>query len=227
MPRFLLLVCCVLAGAAPLAAQVGHEPRESPYRELPNATGISALGAYFDGGGGTVGVGPHDGWMYGARFQVRSNRSLSLGVGVLFGDLQRRLLDPKAPAGERDKGMVQESMIIPEAVITMNLTGGKTWHRMAPYLGFGAGAAIGGNTPADSSGYDFGTKFSFAPFAGLRIHPIPSLAIRGEIRGNLWKLSYPISYRTTADDGTVIIADGAVSEWQMSPVYVFGLSFYF
>jgi hypothetical protein len=47
------------------------------------------------------------------------------------------------------------------------------------------------------------------------------------MRGNLWKLSYPISYRTTVGDGTVIIADGAVSEWVMQPVYVFGLSYYF
>jgi opacity protein-like surface antigen len=226
MPRFLTLVL-LLAGAAPLAAQVGYEPHDSPFRELPHATGVTLLAGYFDGGGGSVGVGPHDGWMYGARFQVRSNRSLSIGAGVLFGDLQRRLLDPNAPAGERDKGMVTESMIIPEAVITMNLTGGKTWHRLAPYLGFGVGAAIGGNTPADTSGYDFGTKFSFAPFAGLRLHPVPNIAIRGEIRGNLWKLSYPISYRTTNDDGDIIIADGAVTEWVMAPVYLFGASFFF
>jgi hypothetical protein len=223
LPTLLLL----LVGTAPLAAQVGYEPRESPYRELPHATGVTPIAGYFDGGGGTVGVGPHDGWMYGVRVQVRSNRSLSIGAGVLYGNLQRRLLDPRAPAGERDKGMVEESMVIPEAVVTMNLTGGKSWYRMAPYLGFGVGAAIGGNTPADTSGYDFGTKFSFAPFAGLRFHPSARFAIRGEIRGNLWKLSYPISYRTTNDDGDIIIADGAVSEWMMSPVYLFGLSFYF
>lgn len=226
MPRFLTLVL-LLAGAAPLAAQVGYEPRDSPFRELPHANGVTLLAGYFDGGGGTAGVGPHDGWMYGARFQVRANRSLSIGAGVLYGDLQRRLLDPSAPAGERDKGMVTESMVIPEAVITMNLTGGKTWRRLAPFLGFGVGAAIGGSTPADTSGYEFGTKFSFAPFAGLRFHPVPSLAIRGEIRGNLWKLSYPLSYRTTTPDGDVIIADGAVSEWVMAPVYVFGLSYFF
>ena len=226
MPRILLLVLS-LAGATPLAAQVGYEPRDSPYRDLPHATGISALGAYFDGGGGSVGVGPHDGWLYGGRFQIRSNRSLSLGASVLYGNLQRRLLDPSAPAGERDKGLVDESMIITEAVIHMNLTGAKSWHRMAPFLGFGVGAAFGGNTPADSSGYEFGTKFSFAPFVGLRFYPTSRLALRGEMRGNLWKLSYPISYRTTTDDGTVIIADGAVSEWVMQPVYVFGLSYYF
>jgi len=225
MPRLLCLL--LLLAATPLAAQVGHEPSASPYRELAGSNGASALAGYFGGGGGSLGVGPHDGWMYGGRFQVKANRPLSIGLGVLYGTLQRRVLDPRAPAAERDKGLVDQSVIIPEAVITMNLTGGKTWHRVAPFLGFGVGAAIGDNTPSDSSGYKFGTRFSFAPFAGVRFAPTPRVALRGEIRGNLWKLSYPISYRSTNDNGDVIIVDGTVGEWVMSEFFIFGLSFYF
>lgn len=227
MRRLLAFLALASATAAPLAAQVGHAPENSPYRELPYATGISALAGWFGGGGGSLGVGPHDGWMYGGRAQVRANRALSIGVGVMYGTLQRRVLDPKAPAGERDKGLVDQSLLLPEAVITMNLTGGKSWHRLAPFLGFGIGAAIGGDTPEDTSGYDFGTKFSFAPFAGVRFMPSPRLALRGEVRGNLWKLSYPISYRTTNDQGDVIIADGTVGEWVMSEFFLFGFSVYF
>lgn len=225
MRRFLSLF--LLLAAAPLAAQVGHDPASSPYRELAGSNGVSALAGWFGGGGGSLGVGPHDGWMYGGRFQVKANRPISLGVGVMYGNLQRRVLDPKAPVDERDKGLVDQSVIIPEAVITMNLTGGKTWHRLSPFLGFGVGAAIGSSTPSDSSGYKFGTRFSFAPFAGLRFAPTPRVALRGEVRGNLWKLSYPISYRTTNDNGDVIIADGSVGEWVMSEFFIFGLSFYF
>jgi hypothetical protein len=51
--------------------------------------------------------------------------------------------------------------------------------------------------------------------------------VRGELRGNLWKLSYPVSYRTTTPGGTPILVSGEVAEWVMSPVYVFGLSYYF
>jgi opacity protein-like surface antigen len=226
MPRFLMLVLLV-AGASPLAAQVGYEPSQSPYRELPHANGASLLAGYFDGGGGSLRVGPHDGWMYGARFQVRSNRAISIGVGVMYGTLKRTVLDPTAPVGERDLGEVDQTLWIPEAVITMNLTGGKSFRRLAPFLGFGVGAALGSDTPLDTSGYEFGTKFSFAPFLGLRFMPTPRLAVRGELRGNLWKLSYPVSYRTSTATGTTVIITGEVAEWVMSPMYVFGLSYYF
>ncbi len=226
MPRFLMLVLLV-AGASPLAAQVGYEPSQSPYRELPHANGASLLAGYFDGGGGSLRVGPHDGWMYGARFQVRSNRAISIGVGVMYGTLKRTVLDPTAPVGERDLGEVDQTLWIPEAVITMNLTGGKSFRRLAPFLGFGVGAALGSDTPLDTSGYEFGTKFSFAPFLGLRFIPSPRLAVRGELRGNLWKLSYPVSYRTSSATGTTVIITGEVAEWVMSPMYVFGLSYYF
>jgi opacity protein-like surface antigen len=226
MPRFLLLVL-LLAGAAPLRAQVGHEPDKSPYRELPHANGVSLLAGYFDGGGGSLNVGPHDGWMYGARFQVRSNKAISLGVGVMYGTLKRTVLDPSKPVGERDLGEVDQTVWIPEAVITMNLTGGKSYRRFAPFLGFGVGAAFASDTPLDTSGYAFGTKFAFAPFLGLRFAPSSRLSIRGELRGNLWKLSYPVSYRTTTPGGSTVIISAEVAEWVMSPVYVTGLSYYF
>ena len=73
--RRLLLPFLVLA-AGPLAAQVGHDPAGSPYREMPYATAVSGLAGWFGGGGGSLEVGPHDGWMYGGRFQVRANRAL-------------------------------------------------------------------------------------------------------------------------------------------------------
>jgi hypothetical protein len=47
------------------------------------------------------------------------------------------------------------------------------------------------------------------------------------LRGNLWKLSYPVSYRTSTATGTTVIITGEVAEWVMSPMYVFGLSYYF
>jgi opacity protein-like surface antigen len=225
MRSFPLLL--LLAFASPLAAQVGYEPSESPYRELPHANGATLLAGYFDGGGGSLNVGPHDGWMYGARFQVRSNRSISLGVGVMYGTLTRTVLDPSKPVGERNLGEVDQTLWIPEAVVTMNLTGGKSFHRLAPFVGFGVGVAFGSDTPLDTSGYEFGTKFSFAPFLGLRFVPTPRLAVRGELRGNLWKLSYPVSYRTSTPGGSDVIVSGVVAEWVMSPMYVFGLSYYF
>jgi hypothetical protein len=223
----LLARLLLLAAAPSVAAQVGNDPAHSPYRSQDQSLAISAMAGYMGGGGGSLGVGPHDGWMYGGRFQVRSNRAITLGASLMYGNMTRKVLDPDAPVGERDKGDFDQSIWMPQAIITLNVTGNKTWHRLAPFLGFAAGAAFGSSTPADSSGYEFGTKFAFAPFAGLRITPTSRIALRGEIQGNLWKLSYPVSFRRQNATGDVIIIDGTAAEWVMSPFYVFGLVVFF
>jgi hypothetical protein len=190
---------------------------------------------YFDGSGGKYEVGPHDGWMYGARFQFRANQSVSFGAGVSYGVLQRRWLDPFVAVEDRDKGLVDQGLLIAEALLQLNITGGKTWKRMAPFIGFSAGAAFAEQVPAaDTSGYDFGVRFNFAPFAGVRIALTKRLSVRLEARSNVWKIPYPDSYREEPpeDPGTpefpnAIVKDGATGEWALSGWYIVGVSFFF
>ena len=56
------------------------------------------------------------------------------------------------------------------------------------------GLAIGSRIGADTSRYNFGTKFTYAPEAGLRWYP--SKRLSAEIAGRflVYHLSYPDSY---------------------------------
>lgn len=223
-----------LVAASPLAAQVGHDPASSPYRELPYGNAISAHVGYFDGSGGDLEVGPHDGPVVGARFQLRNTRFLALGVGLSYAQLERRILDPFVEVENRDKGVVGQDVWMLEGIIQGNLTGAKSWHRLAPFAGFGAGAAFGSDTPADTSGYDFGTKFQFTPFLGVRWAPSPRLTARVEVRANVWKLSFPDSYSDeppldpgTPDAPNAILTDGSIAEWTLSPWYLVGVTWNF
>lgn len=231
----LRLATLALVVAAPVAAQVGIDPARSPFREQPYPFAVTPTVGYFGGSGGKYEVGPHDGIMYGARFQFRANKSTSFGAGVSYGTLTRRWLDPFVSLDERDKGDVDQGVLIAEAMLQLNLTGGKTWRRMSPFLGFSAGAAFADQTPAaDTSGYDFGVRFNFAPFIGLRLAPTSRLSIRLEARSNVWKIPYPDSFREEppAEPGTpefpnAIVKDGSTGEWSLSGWYIVGVSFFF
>jgi hypothetical protein len=211
----LALVCPMTA-----VAQVGHPPQSSPYHDIHKGSSITFIGGYFMGDGGRAGVGPRDGYTFGARFDFHAARPLEFGLGVEYGALQRNIVDPTQPPGERVSGPVDQNVTFIEGLVTFNITGGKTWHGLAPFVSLIGGAAIGSSTPADRSGYNFGTKGFFAPTAGFRFFLGDRLHLRGEARGNFWKLSYPPSFGA----GTVPVTLDA-SEWNLSPWFGFGLGF--
>src|SRR3954464_4973323 len=111
------------------AAQVGHSPQSSPYRDIRKGHTFTAIGGYFGGDGGTVGIGPHDGPLYGARYDIRTGGTLQLGFGVTYGDLQRFIVNPYVPEAERRTGPVKQSVTFAEVALQFNITGGKSWHR--------------------------------------------------------------------------------------------------
>ena len=219
--RLALLLLLVIP-AAPAVAQVGHEPSKSPYRDIVGDQNITAYASYFDGSGGTLGIGVHDGWMYGIRYQLRANRFISFGFGLSYGpDLERNVIDPFAEPGSRVTGPVQIEVWLPEALLQFNFTANKSWHRIAPYAGIGLGAGFSSTVASDTL-YRSSVRFVFTPYAGTRIYLANALAIRLEARMPLYKISYPNQYY---DGFEPIIGTGG--EWIASGWFLAGLSFNF
>ena len=218
-----LLSVALLAASPPLHAQqgVGTPPSKSPFRDLVYGHNASVFGSYLDGGGGKLGLGPQNAWMYGARYQLRANKFISLGLEVASGVGTRNHIEPDDPDGNFFKGQVDQRVTTIQGLLQLNLTANKTWHRLAPYGGLGFGAAFGSDVPEDTSGYDFGTKFVITPYGGVRIMPTPRFGILAEARAPFWKLSYPATLRDPDDPAAATIV---VSEWVVSGWYLFGIT---
>ena len=108
------------------------------------------------------------------------------------------------------------------------MTGRKTWHGFAPYLGGALGLALSGGGPPEPNGYTFGNKLAFVPGAGLRWYPTRSVSVRTDLRLVLWKLSYPLDYRQPALDGSrVLPLDASLTEWTAHPWVTIGLGWTF
>jgi hypothetical protein len=227
----ILLVFLFFASAVPAVyAQVGHPPRSSPYRDIRKGHTFTVLGGYFSGDGGQFNIGPHDGAVFGVRYDVRTGGTIQLGLGIAHGNLKRFIVDPFVPLASRKTGPVRQSVTFADVTIQFNLTGGKSWHRIAPFVAAGAGLALAGDTPADTSLYDFGRKFYFTPGAGVRVFLSDRIHLRAEAKATFWKLNYPATLESApvaAPTTPAVITDGKLTEWTSSRWLQIGLGYSF
>jgi hypothetical protein len=207
-----LTVTLALALLAPgsLLAQVGHPPGKSPYRDIRKGHTFTPFAAFFAGDGGRFGVAPHDGWVYGFRYDIRTGSTVQMGLLLGHGQMERLILDSLVAVEGAVTRTVNQSTTFVEADLQLNLTGGKTWNRLAPFIGAGIGLAWAENIPADRGVFDLGTRFTFVPHAGFRLFVTDRFHLRGDARVMFWKLNYPAS-----------------SEWDTSGWYQAGLGFGF
>lgn len=233
--RTRVLLVALLAGLASTArAQVGHAPGHSPYSEIRKGHSLTFLFGHLGGGGGRFGIAPHSGNSYGIRYDVRAGSAVQIGLGFARADLERLIVDPDAVVENRTSGPVQQTVSFAEANVLLNLTGGKSWHRIAPFVGSAIGLTFPSGTPQDTSGFKFGKRFYLAPGIGTRIFLTHSLHLRAEARATFWKIKYPASFEDepandpgTTDDPHAVISDGRISEWVATPWLQIGLGYNF
>lgn len=222
--RHALLLLFVLAAATPAFAQVGHPPDQSPYRDIPKKLSLTALGGYIGGSGGTLGLGPHDGPVYGGRFGIAVSGPLELSLSVEHADLQGRLvyrgLDGKLALG----GNIPSPVWMFETDVQYTITGAKTWHHLAPYIGGGIGYAWRTSSTVSGDAFDFGGRFYWAPYAGTRIYVNSRSFLRAEIRGAFWRLAYPPPYY---EDINGILQSYAINNYLSNVWYQFGVGYSF
>jgi hypothetical protein len=162
-------------------------------------------------------------------------RGLRLGLGVAHGSLERFIVNPFVRLANRRTGPVSQSVTFAEIDVQLNVTGGKTWNRLAPFLGAGAGIAFASGTPADTSQYEFGNKFYLVPHAGVRVFLSDRLHLRAEARATFWKLNYPTTFQQEPveepgpqENPNAVIPPGEnLSEWATSSWLQAGVGYSF
>jgi hypothetical protein len=229
-----LLTALTFTAAASLAAQAGHPPDRTPYADLPFGNSVTLLGGYIHGDGGDIGVGPHDGPFVGVRYDLRVSGPVQFGFTAASAQLQRLITDPDDSVATRVSGPVDQSVFMGEGAIQFNLAGAKTWKGFGPFLGGGIGFAIGDETPQDTTGYKFGTKFFFVPFVGTRYFVNQHLHLRAEVRWPFWEISYPATYADEPEeepgefpDSNALRPNADLDEWTSSITLQFGLGYSF
>ena len=209
--------------------QVGHEPSHSPYHDIRRGgVGVITFG-YLGGSRGGPGVGISDGPTGGLRYEVAFGNALGASLGIAYAQTTRFVVDPTKDSLSRRSGSFDTDVVLADVALQLALTGRKTWHGFAPYVGGAFGVALGGGSPPDPSGYDFGTKLTVAPGAGLRWYPARRVSVRTDFRLVLWRLNYPLGYKqpSTIDGSRVLPLEAPLTEWTAHPWITIGLGWTF
>src|SRR5438309_904868 len=136
-----VLAVVFLAALPPyrLTAQVGHEPAESPFRDIVSHQHVYFQVGEFFGNRAKPGVGAQGGPTFGVRFRNRLSGPLDLMVGATLIKSKRLVIDPTKPDSIRRVGTIDDNLLSTELQLALTLTGAKTWHGLAPWIGFGFG----------------------------------------------------------------------------------------
>ena len=205
MKAFLFGIVALLA-AVPAAAQVGHDPERSPYRDLEHKQEITWLFGYLRARHDPASVAPRSAAMTGVRYELSLAGPLALSADVTRSFSDRMVLDPSRPRATREVGTQTTPVYAADVALALDLTGRKSWHHLVPQLRGGLGV-VSSRARDDSSGFSFGTPFAFTFGGGLKVVPGGRLQLRMDVADRVFKLSYPDSYYRKASDNTSVLED--------------------
>lgn len=218
MARYTLPLLLLLPTTA--LAQVGHAPESSPYRDIPRGSYFVFTAGSLGGSGGKIGVAPHNGTTYGVQFNLLANKPLQVGFGLLYADAERLVRNPTRAPATRTTGPFTQDVVFADIALQFNLTGGKSWHRVAPFIGGAVGLAFAGSIPEDSTGFKMGTKGYIAPMIGTRVVLSERLHLQVDARALFWQAKYPPAYREAPSGAPTtepVLPDGVLAEWIVTP----------
>ena len=219
----------LLALASPLAAQVGHLPTESPFEDLRGkqaltfATGILAMA------GDPAGVAPRSGPVISMRYELLLTGPLWVQTRVTYAPrLERTYKDPLFTGTENYDGTSRRPLTIADLGFALNLTGNKSWNRVAPQFHTALGVVSGGTHRFDVGGYRFGTKFTVNYGFSARYVTGAAWEWHGDLTHQFWKYQYPDAYRNEDSANPEPILDTrSLSHWRGNLQLSFGVSRYF
>lgn len=201
------ILCGVVAllMAVPAAAQVGHTPADSPYRDLDHKQEFTLLGGWVKARHDPAGVAPQSAPMAGIRYEINLAGPLSLSSDVTALFASRDVIDPSKPKAQRIPRTEDATVYAADVALAMNLTGRKSWHHLVPQVRAGLGL-LRSSAADDSSGFHFGTPFAFSFGGGLKLVPGRGrLQLRADLTDRVFKLSYPDTYYRLASDNTAVL----------------------
>jgi hypothetical protein len=195
----LYVLLALLADGSLLAAQ----RITSPYSFLEKGQSLGPVAGYFITDRGSIPFGPKAGPLFGVRYGIRLNGPLSAEAQVSYFPTERSVLDTSfVGKAHRSVGTVPMRLLLSELGFRFNLTGARTWNKIAPFVFIGGGVALDvaprdtlNNRVGSDVRYKFGTSFAGVLGTGAELYLSQSLGIRGDARATLWQIKTPGGFR--------------------------------
>lgn len=230
-------VMALLAAAAtagPLAAQVGNPPGQSPFRDLTVRQSLTLSAGRFGGNTAIAGVGWRAGSLAAIRLDTRLGGPLDFYLSIGLAGSSRYKINTEQDTLTRVTGPFKKTLFLTDIGLVLNLTGAKTWHGIAPFVGLGAGWVLPSAAETDTGGYNAGSNLTLVPSLGARVFLTRSLAARIEVRDYFFRYEWPLRYFLPLDrNGNelphVLSSTGKDKQWAhnigLTVGFVYGFNF--
>lgn len=224
----LALVAGGQARAQVPVGRVGYPPARSPFVDLEHSQELTLIGGNYHGHRDAANVAPQGGSLVGVHYEWRAAGPLALIAEVARATSERNILNPSKVGAARDLGSVNRPLYTGDFDLGLDLTGGKSWHRLVPQVSSGIGLVSDFHSQPDSGGFRFGTRFAFNLAAGLKYTPAGHWQVRADIKDRMYTIAYPETYYIAPTGGTpVVTTEQSRSFWTHNPQLTLGLSYLF
>lgn len=203
--RTAVLVFLVALVPGSLTAQVGHDPAHSPFQDVTTRQAFTPLLGQFFGNRANAGVGAQAGPAIGGRFSTALSGALELWATLSVINSRRNVIDPSLPDSTRTTGPVDYRLVAGDIGIALKLTGSKTYHGFAPYVGAAFGVVAPTSSQTDASGYRAGSHIMFVPTVGTQLRIARAASLTLEARDYFIRYEWPASYFGPAFSSTAVL----------------------
>jgi hypothetical protein len=221
------LVLFIAAFPSLMAAQVGHLPENSPFRDVSRRPRLTLFGGWYAAADDKAGVLPKSAPLLGARTEVHIGGPADIFVRLAHVSTERTVIDPTKSADSRFIETRDVSLGFGEIGLAFSLTGAKSWHKIMPTLNGGIGL-VSDFRGVDPGGFKHGTTFAVSYGLGIRyVPPSSRFSFRVDAGSYMYSLEYPVSYYTPAGDGTSVLTQATKrSQWRNNPTLTLGISYF-
>ena len=218
-----------------LGAQVGYDPKRSPYRDLAETQEVTFFTGYYKAKEDPAHVAPQSGPIVGTHYSWRAGGPAHLTFDIARVSSQRDVLDPERSACTNLSagncklvGTYRWPVYFIDGGLALSLTGPRSFFHLVPEVRTGLGIATDFHTEADVGDFAFGTRFAFTWGAGIRWVPGGRYQLRADLMNHLYSVRYPVSYYEPAPDKTTIFSSQqSRSAWLNNPSITIGFSYLF
>jgi len=217
----------IVVTASSAAAQVGHPPDRSPYRDRDYNRDWTFFGGRFNAERDPVGVAPTSGPIAGVRWQMHMTGPIYFGVRLAGASVDRTIIDPTKRIAERVVGTERVPLAFADAALELSLTGHKTWRGLAPFVNGGVGFVGDLRGANDVGSYRFGIPFTMTLGTGVSWAVARNWSVRLDWSHYVYRISYPTTYYLkTTEDPPVLPTGAARAFWRRNPALMIGVSLF-
>ncbi len=198
-----------LAVGLTVAKAAGAQQISSPYRFIEHSQNLGPIVSYLFTDRGSANLGPKSGLAYGLHYSIQLTGPIQMSAYGAYFSTERDVIDPKAEdEAARVLGTEDVSLLLVAGRLQLNLTGARTWNRLAPFVLAGLGVAfdltgdIGCAVTTErpqcelppTERYKFGSAFAGQLGVGTLWLPRQRIGIRLTAVNTIWRLSAPLGF---------------------------------